>query len=373
MPNRIARNSRRWIPLLIMVGALLLIYLLWRVLLVFILSALFAFIISPVVQLFERRLPRIFALISVYLMLTIIIILVVGIAAPVVSRQFSELASAVPNYLDHSRGLANSAQTTYFDLPDRWRVLLDRALAEIQDAVLRFAPQTISLAIAFFAGIFTLVFVPLIAFFMLLDQRGYMQMILAITPRNHRSTVTDLTECMGRVLWNFLKGRFILMLFVGLVTGVSLYLIGMPYPVLFGILAGLLELVPNLGPIATTVLVTLVALMIDPFLALKAGAVTIGVQLLENSILSPVVMGKTVGLDPVTVLFSLFLGGSVAGVLGAIIAVPLAMMVKIVILYFYVSDSDLRNTHVVRRSTGRIRGPTSRRLRLSGGIGIHDE
>lgn len=166
-------------------------------------------------------------------------------------------------------------------------------------------------------------------------------MLLAITPRQHRDTVNDLLDCTRRTLWNYLRGELILMTTVGLVTGFGLYVIGMPYAAVFGVLAGILEFVPNIGPITTSVIVIGIGLLIHPILGLKAGVVTIGVQLLEGSFLAPVVMGKAVGLNPVTVIFAIFVGGKAAGIIGAIVAIPLAVLIKIVLLYFYASESQL--------------------------------
>jgi predicted PurR-regulated permease PerM len=120
----------------------------------------------------------------------------------------------------------------------------------------------------------------------------------------------------------------------------------MPYPALFGVIAGLLELIPNFGPLATTIIVALVGFLISPWLGVKGIIVTMGVQLLENTFLSPYIMSKAVGLNPVTIIFSIFLGAALAGVLGAIIAVPIATIVKIVILYFYASEADLPDRKV---------------------------
>ena len=341
MPKARGRNSETWIPLLILAAGLTLLYLLWNILVIFILAALFAFIVYPVVRLFDKKLPHVFSIISVYLLIGIALIVTIGLLAPTVTRQYGELVDAIPSYTEQARELSDSIQERYVALPPRWRMVADRALLELEQTALRVTRETIPAVFAFFTSLVALIFVPLLAFFMLLGYRGYKQMIVAVTPRRHRDTVNDLLAYTSRTLWNFIRGEFILMSSVGIATGVGLYLVGMPYPAVFGVLAGLLELIPNFGPIATTVLVVAVGLLIDPILALKAAGITIAVQLLENSLLVPLVMGKAVGLDPVTVAFAIFLGGSAAGILGAIIAIPLAVTVKTVVIYFYARDSDL--------------------------------
>ena len=341
MPTHPPRDTEKWTPLLILAAGLFLLILLWRILLVFILAAFFAFIINPVVEIFDRKLPRIYSIMSVYLILTIIAVLIAGLVAPTISRQMDALVKATPTYLAESQRLIDSTYVKYLDLPERWKVVIDTALEELRALAVKVAPQVVPAAFSFFAGLVTLLFVPLLALFMLLDTSGYRNMMLAVAPGRYRRTMSNLMSCTSRILWNYTKGRLLIMFFIGLMVGLGLYLVGMPYAAVFGIFAAFLEAVPTLGPIVTTVVISLIALAISPVLALEVTLVTVSIQLIENLFLSPYIMAKTIGLDPVTVLFALFLGGSIAGILGALIAVPVAMIMKIVILYFYVKDGAL--------------------------------
>lgn len=338
-----ATNSRSWLPLAMVGAALLTLYLLWNVLLIFIISGLVAFVLYPIVQFLERRagMRRIYAIISVYLLLLIFLTLLIGLLAPVVDQQFSQLTKSAPSFIERARDIITSAQTRYIHVPERWRGVADKALTELQQTVIRVAREVVPAIVGLFTSLFGLVFVPLLAFFLLLDSQGYKQMILAVTPPRGKQTVENLLYCLGRSVWDFIRGQLILMAIVGTAIGVGLYIVGFPYPAVFGILAGLLEVIPSFGPLLTTTMVAFVGLVTEPTLALKGAAVTVSVQILENLFLVPVVMAKTVGLNPLTVAFSVFVGGTAAGVLGAVIAIPIAVAVKIVILYFYVNETDL--------------------------------
>jgi predicted PurR-regulated permease PerM len=340
MSDSEVQGSPGSLPLIVLAAALLLIYLLWSVLFVFILAALFAFIINPIVKFFDRRLPHLLSIIFVYLAILLIITGVIGLLYPTVADQANQFVSNVPSYARRSKELSEDFRRT-ITIPSPWRYATDRVLAQLGESGLRLIQEAIPVAISFLSSLAGLILIPLLAFFMLLDCSGYRRMLMALLPARNRDTAADLLNCVGSVLWNFFKAELVLMSVVGLLDGIGLFIVGMPYAAVFAIIAGVLEVIPSFGPALTTIGVAVVAVLIDPVLALKGAIVTTAVQLLENAFLVPVVMGKTVGLNPITVAFSIFLGGKAAGIPGAVIGIPLAMIAKIVIFYFYAGKDSL--------------------------------
>lgn len=336
-----AERTQSWIPLIVIVAMLILLIVLWKVLVVFVLAALFAFIVYPLVRFFDKKIPRVASIICVYVMIGIVLLVLVGIIVPIAIQQFEQLIRAIPTYIEEARELIHKLQRQYTALPTSLQGIVDDALAQLQQTAMGLTQQAIPTIISVFTGVVTLLLVPVLAFFMLLGCEGYGRMLKAVTPARHRRTVNELLNCAGRSLWHFVRGELILMIAVGVLTGVGLHIVGMPYAIAFGVLAGLLEVVPNVGPFITTVVVGLTAVFINPVLAIWAVAVTLVVQALENTIIVPIVIGKAVGLNPVTVIFAVILGGSIGGVVGAVVAIPTALMVKIVLLYFYAEEREL--------------------------------
>lgn len=341
MPRSINKQFHSWTPLGILIVILILLYLLWKVVVVFILAAFLAFLIFPLVQLLDRRLPHIFSIISTYLFIAIILTVILGFLVPVVVTQFEQFAHNIPTLADKIRLFVASLHVRFGALPAAWQDLGEKVLSEAQQGVIRLTREGINMLLVFFTSLLTLVIVPLLAFFMLLNYQGYKRMVVALTPERHRHVIDDLLFCMSRVLWTFFKGEFILMAVVGVADSIGLIAIGMPYAVVLGILGGLLELIPSLGPTISTVVIVIVGLAVNPIMALKGGSIALIVQLLENIFLVPVVVGRTVGLDPISITFAILLGGMLAGVPGAIISVPLAMTIKIILVYFYVDRTLL--------------------------------
>lgn len=334
-------NGLNWTPLAITAVAILSLYVLWKVLVIFLLAALFAFLIQPIVALFSRKLPHVLSIITVYVVIAILLFMLVWLVLPMVSRQLHQMMTDAPVYVSRAREVLDRLQEGYFGLPAYLRTLGDRFLDGLEAVITSLASQTIPAILALVSGVLGIIFIPLLAFFMLLGQSSYRQMMFSLIPPNHRETVENLTKCLSYVLRRFIRGEVLMMLSVGVLTGVGLYFVGMPYAVVFGILAGSLEAIPSLGPVITTLIIGVVSVLTDPLLALQAVGVAVAVQLIENALLVPIIMGKAVGLSPVTVLFAVFLGGFAVGILGALVAIPLALMIKVVILYFYAGDQLL--------------------------------
>lgn len=350
MPKRGDQRAAGWLPVILLVAGILLLYLLWKILYIFVLAALLAFIMHPLVDLLDRKLPRAFSIASVFLVFIIALIIVTGLLAPVIADQTHELINAFPGYLDKAKEFTDSFRGRFLGPGSRWQGFANDLFTQLQASAARLAQSTLPAVFSFFTSLITLILVPLLAFYMLLGQKDYKATLLSITPEPHKETISHLLHCMGEALWTFIKGESILMLSVGLLAGFGLHFVGMPYAAVFGVIAGLLEIVPNFGPATTTIIVALVGFLISPWLGIKGIIITTGVQLLENTVLSPYIISKAVGLSPVTIIFSIFLGAALGGIVGTLIAVPLATIVKIFILYFYASETDLPGRNICRPS-----------------------
>lgn len=341
MTRAFSRGVPHLTPVVVIALALLVLYLLWHILVVFVIAAFLAFLLRPVVELFGRALPRVLAILVVFLLLAAILGTAGRVIFPLVAEQFEQFLESIPSLIAGGRDLFNDIQRRYIALPSGWQDFVDQGLQQIQTAAVSLTRQAIPAVMQFVSLVAALVLVPVLTFFMLLGYDGYGRMLLAVTPRNARPSIVGLGRRLDGALWAYVRGQSLLMLVVGLATGTGLALVGMPYPIVFGIMAGFLEIIPNFGPTVTFLTVTLVALIFSPFLALKAGLVALTVQLLENSLIAPVVLAKAVDIDPVTVALAVLVGGTLGGGLGVLASIPLAVMIKVTLLYFYAQDSDL--------------------------------
>lgn len=150
--------------------------------------------------------------------------------------------------------------------------------------------------------------------------------VLRGVPEDRRDSFRHLLMLLGTRIKAWVKGTLLSMLIVGVLTSVGLYLIGVPYPLLLGSLAGVAEIIPLVGPWVAGAVVVGIAVMNDPTLAIWAAGLMLGIQQLESNVITPMVMASVADVHPFVTLFSLFLFATLFGFLGILLAVPLVLL-----------------------------------------------
>lgn len=154
-------------------------------------------------------------------------------------------------------------------------------------------------------------------------------------PLSKRSELLQLWEEIDEVLINFIIGNLTVALLVGSCTAFGLAMIGMDFPLLLGIITGITNIIPYFGPVIGGIPAVLLALLKSQKLAFYVIIVIVVVQQLESNFISPKVLGKSVGLHPLIVIFILLAGGELGGIVGMLIAVPLTAVLKIIVTYLF--------------------------------------
>ena len=179
------------------------------------------------------------------------------------------------------------------------------------------------------------------AFYLLVDLPRLREVAVAVVPPDRRDEACALGLEVARTVGGFLRGQIIVATFVGVATTVAMYLLGLPLWLFVGLVAGITNLVPFVGPFVGGLLAVTIALANgEPLLALWVVLAIFVIQQVESSIVSPLVVGRTVELHPVVVLLAVLAGGSLAGILGLLVAVPLAASAKVLFRHFWVARSS---------------------------------
>lgn len=199
-----------------------------------------------------------------------------------------------------------------------------------------------------FSTVLLVIYIVLAAMYMNLSGRSYYDRFVAAIPVAYRPEITQLLVRLGRT-WNaFFRGQLMLMFIIGLITWIGLSIIGIPGALSLAIVAGLLEIIPNLGPIVATIPAVIVALLqgstylpLDPWVvALIVLVFYLFVQQIENSFVVPRVLGDAVGLSELVVMTGVLVGATVWGILGALLATPVIASVYEIVRYAYAKIND---------------------------------
>jgi predicted PurR-regulated permease PerM len=229
-------------------------------------------------------------------------------------EQFSQV---VPSYLKEISPLLRDFGIEAFDNIENFINIIKGSLSELTTAVF-------NASFAFFGGIFTTLFVITMAFFLSLEEKIIDRAVFLIFPKRYEKYALSLWKRSQKQVSGWFLSRILSCIFVGSATYISALILGIRYPLSFGLVAGIFNFIPYIGPLVSSVFFFLVTVMDGFGKAIFIVIVFQIIQLIENGILTPVLSKKFIGLSPVIVLLSLSIGGILWGVLGAFLAVPLA-------------------------------------------------
>jgi predicted PurR-regulated permease PerM len=340
-----------------LVMSLLVVTLLWMarpVLVPFVLGLILAYLLLPLVHWLERHLPARFrdwgiarplSIILTYLLFILIIAGIVAFVVPVIGPQMGTFVERVPQYYEQLGDLVQEGRDWYdTNIPESWKATIEENLSEIAQGVLSQAKdslfgmvRTVFSSIGFLIG---LVIVPFWLFYILQDESRVKSGIMEALHPELRPDVRSLATLIDEVLSAYVRGQLLLCLFVGALATVSLLIIGVPFAPVLGLIAGILEVLPNIGPYLGAVPAILVALATNPVSAIWVAVAFFAIQLIENLVLVPRISGKSVKLHPALVMLVLVIGGQLAGFWGMLIAVPITAVLRDVFLYLYLRLLD---------------------------------
>jgi len=304
-----------------------LLYLIRNILVLFIFALIISILFNPVIDfLKKKKIPRVIAVIFTYLVVFGMISFLIYSTLPLFISEIKYFLEIFPKYFETIspplRGLGIQA----FENLENFINLINQTLGKM-------AANIFNALFAIFGGIFSTIFVLSIAIFISLEERPIERTLSLLFPKKYEAYALDLwSKCQVKVSGWFLS-TILGCLFVGFFSYFSFLLFNTKYPLSLGLLAGTLNFVPIVGPIITGIILFIVVSLDNLLKAIFVLLVFILVQQIENNIILPFLTKKFIGLSPVLVLLALTIGGTLWGILGAILALPLAG-----ILYEFIRD-----------------------------------
>jgi predicted PurR-regulated permease PerM len=364
--------TKRTVLVIMLIIIIFVVYISRSILPMVLIAAILSYLLSPIVNLAERiKIPRTLSTLVVYLFVIIALVLLPIIFVPALVDQLRALGNF--NVPGTARGVLAWIDETVRSLPPELVVLgytlpLSEYIQQIQGNAqqIQFIPSvsdilnyiqnllsttttvvgsTFNIGVSVVGGIFSVFLAVLVTFFvslyMTIDAPRIQAYVHGLFPLSYRSELADLMRRIARVWQSFLRGQLILSITVGLATYLALTLVGMPGALIFAIMAGLLEVVPNLGPIMAMIPAVIMALIQGSDVMRELGInnlgfalITVGIyfliQQLENNILVPRIIGDSVNLHPIIVICAVAVGLTVGGILGALLAPPVVASFRVI-------------------------------------------
>lgn len=315
-----------FIKIILIVLLLVFLFLLQDVLLMVFVAIVIAAAINPLVSwLHKRRIPRAISILFIYILFLGFLVLMITLLVPPIASQIRQLSDLLPQYFKEVSG--RFVDLEKYDLIQPLQNILKSLggrLAEAGGGIL----TTLS---SIFGSILSVIVVIVLSFYFALKEEGTKKFIKAIIPKRYQPYVIDLVSRIEFKIGRWLRGQLVLCLSIGILIFVGLSILRVDYALVLALLAGILEIIPIIGPVIAALPAIFLAFMQSPLLAVFVIVLYLVVQQLENHILAPKIMQKAVGLDPIVIILVLLIGGKLAGILGVILAVPVATAISVFI------------------------------------------
>jgi predicted PurR-regulated permease PerM len=355
------------------------VWLLIRIQIIFpplVLALLVIYLLNPpIARLVKRGVPRPVAAVGVFVAALGILILLVMALFPLLRNQIEGFADDWPVFRDQ---LLQTVEDTSRDLEDRLNIEIgtapvtclltdetevdgvdcDDVTRGLREVVTGQTERITDIGITLLEAALVFVIAPLLALYLLIDLPQLQRDLLNLFPSSHRAEAADVGSKLGRAVGGFFRGQLLVAFIVGLLSAVGFRLIGLPFWLVIGAIAGFFNLIPLVGPFIGGAVGFFVGTISGGIgLGLKAALVELIVQQVDNHLISPQVMRRTVQLHPATVMLALLAGGTVAGFWGVLLGVPAVAVGKIVIGHLYATRILGEEITPYARASGTIEPP----------------
>jgi len=327
------------------IGLAILFYVLSKLKWLFIyfsIALMLAYFFDPLYKyLISKKAPKVLAIIVVFGIIIALLILTIFFLIPSVINQLNILYNEIPKFINSYQTLILSLepQLSRFIDPADVESLLKENLSELQKSILGFS-QTIIIYLSNIVSSITfgVVIVPLILFYLMKDIFIFKENLYIFVSKENKKEFKEVLEEIDNIISGFIRGRIIVCFIVGTLIGIGLYFLNLKFALIIGIISGVFNFIPYLGPIVGVVLALIFALGSPWWTLLMIVVLFVLVNQLEAIYLNPNILGKGLGLHPLTVILSILICGQLLGILGVLVAVPLAAILKVLAIRYLIQE-----------------------------------
>ncbi len=334
------KNSYNWlIWLSVFVVFCAAVYVLRSVLLPFVAGIIIGYVLDPIADKFQKLgMSRTWATVIVMLLLILIFFPLLFLLLGVIQGQIADFIAALPNYIS---ALMKKIEPIFYELQSKFpdidaekvREYIRGNMSNALKVSAKVIGSVISGGFAFVNIISLLLITPVVAFYMLRDWDTFIGKVNGLLPRHSKAAIEQQAQEINQIMANFIRGQLSVCVLLGCFYALGLYIVGLDLGIMIGFIAGVISFIPYVGSISGFVVSMCIAFaqFDDMGHILSVVAVFAVGQFLEGNFLTPKLVGDSVGLHPVWVMFALLAGGVLLGFLGLLIAVPVAAIIGVLV------------------------------------------
>ncbi|MFC4559074.1 AI-2E family transporter [Virgibacillus kekensis] len=300
------------------------------------------YLLNPIVSLLEKlHVKRLWGIIIITIGIGGLLTGIILLTAPTIESQVKDLVQNFPDYISQMRDkvkswIQNSFLAPYYDQGYQWATT---NLSDMWSRVSEYfggAMKSLSNFIGMLTStIIVIITFPFILFFLLKDGKRFKNYSVKLLPPKYRDDANQILKNMDTQVGSYIQGQIIVALCIGALLYIGYLIIGLDYAITLAIIAGVLSVVPYLGPIIAITPAIIIALVQSPFMLVKLAIVWAIVQFLEGNFISPNIMGKTMQVHPLTIILVLLVAGNLFGIVGIILAIPGYAILKVITVYVF--------------------------------------
>jgi predicted PurR-regulated permease PerM len=314
------------IKFLIILLVVLIFYLIRDIIIILFFAFILVSILEPIVDwLKSKKIPKLLAVIFIYLLLLASVVLIVILLIPPMSAQFNQLINTFPVY-------SSKINTGYAQLNNFFNQYgLSQKIEQSLETIRLQLPQLniFDKVTDFFTGLISIIIILIITFYLLVEENAVKKILRSLMPVDFLPYAYQLFSRIQKKLGQWLSGQIILGLIIFVLVYLVLLISGVRYALILAIIAGMLEFLPYLGPLISGAIAVFLTIFQSPIMAFWVLLIYIVIQFMENHILVPLIMRKTVGLNPVLSICALLVGAKLGGIIGVILAIPAVAVLSV--------------------------------------------
>lgn len=306
----------------------------------FLIAIIISYVLNPIVRMLGgRKVPRTMAVLLIYAVVLTSLSVILMNVIPMLVEQLEELGEHLPELALHTQQMVSRWDNGIF--PGSIRMGMNNWFFQFENRLTSGISKFLDNIGTTIGVVFNAFIIPFLIFYMLKDIELIERLVLRYLPRSRRKSTITLLKEIDQALGNYVRGQLLVCVIIGVLAYIGYMIIGMPFALLLAGVVALCNIIPYLGPFLGAAPAIVMATTISWKMVLFVLLVNMLCQTIESNVISPQVVGRSLHLHPMLIIFALLIGGEIAGVPGLILAVPFFAVMKVIIQHFY--------TYYVRR------------------------